>query len=526
MRSLVLMLSFLWASSVSADDASTVHDLTKLGIDPTAKSIAAYLRTVVEEEQQIAAWVRQLGDPSFRRRAEATRLLLQAIDVDRDLLEKAAASDDPEVRARAKRILKELGKHPTARHRGHSLVLVLSVVADQRIKKLTRPLLDVISHTSHPVIHQRAIDALKATVDPDDLYELRAALAGKSPALRIAALMVIETLLGKDVSADATPLLGDKDETVRLTAALTLANLGDRRALPVFGRLLNSDRQSTRFRAAHILRQLTGKRFGFVAHDEIDHRAAPTTEWILWIDVKGPTAKLAFPVKGFAVDTRGLVLHLSFDKAESPVADQSGCENHGTLHNARHVEKGCVGGACHLDGRGDYVNIANSETLEIRETLTIAVWVKLDSFAPGGYGNEEGHIVKKGNPLWWNPAYGLGYRKGSRRAKFVIGHPTRPTTRGGADLYSDTLLRAGRWHHLAGTYDGKTARLYIDGRLDVEKKYTGKIRTDRAPVMLGGGRLGSTTGFSNHFAITGTVDELRIYDRALEPEEVAALAHH
>ena len=155
--------------------------------------------------------------------------------------------------------------------------------------------------------------------------------------------------------------------------------------------------------------------------------------------------------------------------------------------------------------------------------MTLAVWVKLDSFGPGGYGNEEGHIIKKGDPGWWNPTFGLGYRKGSRRAKFVVGHPGKPVSRGGADLYSETLLEAGRWHHLVGTYDGEVARLYVDGELDVEMKYAGPIRADRAPIMIGGGQLFNTSGFANHFAIHGTIDEVRIYNRPLAADEVGML---
>ena len=279
----------------------------------------------------------------------------------------------------------------------------------------------------------------------------------------------------------------------------------------------------TRARAVHILRQLSGERFGYRAHDDEEERATRAGQWVAWINENGRSVELNYPVNGFAVDARGLVLHFSFSNSEKPVFDDSKCDNHGTLHNASHTEKGHVGGGCHLDGRGDFIRVANSDELEITEQLTLAIRLKLDSFAPGGYGNEEGHIIKKGDPLWWNPSYGLGYRKGSGRAKFVIGHPVKPANRGGADLYSESRLEVGRWHHLVGTYDGMTAKLYIDGKLDVEKQYKGKIRSDRAPVMIGGGKLFSKNEFANHFAISGTIDDVRIYNRALTADEVVWL---
>jgi hypothetical protein len=524
MRSLALALCCLCASTMFASEDPRVDELAKYGIKPTAKSIEAYLRSLVEENQNFVELIKQLGDASFRKREEATQRLLRAFDIDRGLLEKAAEFGDPEVRSRATLILKELRKLPIGKRRDDPLGLVLSVVAERRIKNLIQPLLAVIVRASDPVIRQRAVDAMKATAKPDDMNDLRAALADKSPTLRVAALTVLENFLGEKIISDAATLLDDADETVRLTAALMLANRGDRRALPVFATLLGSETRRVRFRAAHILRQLSGQKFDFVAHADEKVRAVAAKKWFAWIDRDSATAKLTFPIRGFAVDPRGLVLHFSFNQADRPVADQSGHENHGKLHNALYVDAGRTGGGCHLDGRGDYVNVANSDTLEIRDTLTLAVWIKLESFARAGYGDEEGHIIKKGDPLWWNPTFGLGYHKTSRRAKFVIGHPKRSSKGGGANLYSTKALDTGRWRHLAGTYNGTTARLYVDGRLEIERKYTGIIRGDRAPVMLGGGRLGSKSGFANHFVVNATLDELRIYNRALTPDEVAVLA--
>jgi hypothetical protein len=88
-------------------------------------------------------------------------------------------------------------------------------------------------------------------------------------------------------------------------------------------------------------------------------------------------------------------------------------------------------------------------------------------------------------------------------------------------------LAARRWIHLAATYDGEVARLYVDGAevataaeaLQISfhsRAYVGFDSLDHfgnPPVNLRG---------TKHFA--GRLDDLRIYVEALAPEQVAKLA--
>lgn len=74
----------------------------------------------------------------------------------------------------------------------------------------------------------------------------------------------------------------------------------------------------------------------------------------------------------------------------------------------------------------------------------------------------------------------------------------------------------GRWHHCAATFDGRVMRVYLDGRKISELERAGTITSGGdAP-----GCIGSLNGGEN---FQGRLDDLRIYDRALEAEEIAAL---
>jgi hypothetical protein len=224
---------------------------------------------------------------------------------------------------------------------------------------------------------------------------------------------------------------------------------------------------------------------------------------------------------GFGV-TRGLVLHLAFDKAGKQILDKSPQKNNATVHNAKFVAKGRVGGAYKLDGRGDYLRIANSASIEVRHAVTVAVWVKLDSFGPKGYANENGYIVNKGDDYWWNPALGLGFSKGGQNALFHVGSPGARRN-GIKSVRGVTKLQIGKWYHLAGTYDGKTSSIYVNGKLEKSMPLKGLMRADKAPVLLGGGHLGSGE-FGNQFTVTGTIDDVMIWNRALSADEVRSIA--
>jgi len=75
----------------------------------------------------------------------------------------------------------------------------------------------------------------------------------------------------------------------------------------------------------------------------------------------------------------------------------------------------------------------------------------------------------------------------------------------------------GKWHHCAATFDGEVIRVYLDG------KEIGSLA--RSGNMFAGGPhaacIGSTSGQE---CFQGALDDLRIYRRALTPQEIAGLA--
>ena len=206
----------------------------------------------------------------------------------------------------------------------------------------------------------------------------------------------------------------------------------------------------------------------------------------------------------------GLVLYLPFDKPDDNgvVHDESGAGNDGLVVGAQWVHDGKFGGAYqfHITNLTDRIIIPNSDTLN-PDYITVAAWIKAAD--KDGFWNR---IVDKD----WRSAYCLDLGGEGARGKLQFELSAGNTG-------SDRALDDGQWHHVAGTYDGKTICCYIDG---VERgrvvKNSGPLKKNTWDLCIGNSEVDYGTG--EFLAFDGLVDEVRIYNRALSVEEIKALA--
>ena len=74
------------------------------------------------------------------------------------------------------------------------------------------------------------------------------------------------------------------------------------------------------------------------------------------------------------------------------------------------------------------------------------------------------------------------------------------------------LLKTDTWHTLAGVYDGREARLYLDGKLLATEAREGKLKDNRLPLIIGADVNGNGKAV-DHF--TGVIDWVRLSPKAL-----------
>lgn len=76
-----------------------------------------------------------------------------------------------------------------------------------------------------------------------------------------------------------------------------------------------------------------------------------------------------------------------------------------------------------------------------------------------------------------------------------------------------------RWTHVAATWDGATARLYINGVESSSQVFSETLEDSPNNLFMGAMSNLAPVGFFN-----GAVDEVRIYNRGLAESDVVALA--
>lgn len=83
-------------------------------------------------------------------------------------------------------------------------------------------------------------------------------------------------------------------------------------------------------------------------------------------------------------------------------------------------------------------------------------------------------------------------------------------------MSAGVTVAIGAWVHLAATFDGTTRRFYVNGTEFTTSM--GAVEFDASALVIGGDDDG-TFGF----ATDGLIDEVRVYDRALDPAEVQTI---
>src|SRR5207245_7200165 len=170
---------------------------------------------------------------------------------------------------------------------------------------------------------------------------------------------------------------------------------------------------------------------------------------------------------------------------------------------------GKVGMAGSFDGRV-FVNAGKVACFNYLDPFTLAAWVYPK--APNGA------IMSSVEDVHEGTGYGLYLRDAKVRFHYTV-----RWTDLGMRLETQRPLELDRWHHVVLTYDGKRkasgVKIYVDGQ-----EQPTKILFDAMVWPLDNKaqfRIDAGDGPEDRFR--GTIDEVRVYNRALSPEEAATL---
>jgi len=212
--------------------------------------------------------------------------------------------------------------------------------------------------------------------------------------------------------------------------------------------------------------------------------------------------------------TSGLVGEWTFDgKDMTPnVRDVSGQGNNGGLQNQNPTTTtiGKIGQGLNFDGVDDKINVGTGSSLNITTAITVNAWIYPTSFGDRArivdrLGSNVGYIFLLDNT---NTTAGLGFGVNAAGSISV-------------DYgYATNVITLNRWQHIAVTYSGSgTLSFYVNGvKVTTAANMTQSIGSSASTPLYIAGRFADSLRL-----FSGRMDEVRIYNRVLSPDEIQRL---
>ena len=199
------------------------------------------------------------------------------------------------------------------------------------------------------------------------------------------------------------------------------------------------------------------------------------------------------------VAEEGLVAYWPFDEGSGKTAeDVTGNGHDGKFAGAPKWVDGKFGTALEFDGEEDHVVVADDAALAIEENITFMAW-----FSPGDVLTSR-RLMVKNNSIFVIFDFGN---------KDSIDFLVKPDNTFAESTTTD--WKVGEWYHFAGTFDGKTMKVYVNGKLEGEAANNVPIAPSDLELWIGGDDFGRPTDF-----FPGTIDEVRLYEKTLTEAEI------
>ncbi|WP_063730963.1 sialidase family protein [Streptomyces sp. RTd22] len=251
-----------------------------------------------------------------------------------------------------------------------------------------------------------------------------------------------------------------------------------------------------------------------------DRGKVVTTDWSGYSDmalISPGTVGLMY--EGGAVDARDEIRFARFTEdwlgpraAPSPVTDDRAPRTRPAtvLGGATGTGGGRFGGALTFDGTDDAVRLPYRSSLPLgTRDFTISLWFRYSAASGqhpflwmGGIGGKQAQVWVRGEPS-------------ANRVRALMTTVNGPATYTSASVSTTAAHNDGAWHHLALTRTGGRLSLTVDGTAPVSAPDAPGTISRSSPFAL---HLGEAV--DGRSRMTGALDEVRVYDRALTDTEL------
>ncbi len=193
-----------------------------------------------------------------------------------------------------------------------------------------------------------------------------------------------------------------------------------------------------------------------------------------------------------------LVGYWPFDEGNGEdTRDASGNGHDGQLINGPEWVDGKFDKALDFGGTGSYVLVPDDDALDLATAATYMCWFNLNEAIAGNR-----RLMSKNDSIF------VIFDFGSPTSLDFLVKPNNDF------VESTTTFEPGEWYHFAGTYDGDSLRLYINGELEGEMGGVPEIAVSSLDLWIGFDDWESAIGFH------GIIDDVRIYSVPLTQDEI------
>jgi hypothetical protein len=208
--------------------------------------------------------------------------------------------------------------------------------------------------------------------------------------------------------------------------------------------------------------------------------------------------------------------------------DSSGNQLDAAWQNNTTYTTGKYGNGVTLDGTDDYLSVSDPGTNSALDfgtngSITISAWIKPTSLPTSG---NFASILTKGQTTGTTDFNYVAQYYSTGSLEFCVGESADSTW--GCSNTNETPVTAGVWQHVVYTFtfgQGSSMKFYYNGQeLTLNESGLGGISPDVSNEALWIG-ADDYDGGSPDEEVNGTLDDVRIYNRALSPREVEQLYH-
>jgi hypothetical protein len=199
----------------------------------------------------------------------------------------------------------------------------------------------------------------------------------------------------------------------------------------------------------------------------------------------------------------GLVGYWKLDEnGGTQVEDSSGMGNKGVIIGNVEWVEGMFGSALLFSESQSCVNIEHSESIDLSEELTIALWAKPEANQPAS----AKFLCKQKSGEY---PYSLQYNDTGSGIFGTVNTTARFDTAPHLEVFTE-------WAYLTYTYNGEAGILYKDGVEVARRGASGELQHNELSLTIGS-RLESSQSFK------GIIDDVRLYNIALTPDEISII---